>query len=178
MSVEKIRFGSLADPDIINQNFSFIEDLINETTAKIYTNNSSLESKISTLDNSINKQVKDLSDKLTGGITEDISNINSNISQINTRINSIFDIIAPNYQAGYEIPSGWTAPVSGYVNWYSGEAGDRSTRRLYINGVEVGYHHYFKYADPHRMQFMVHRGDSISFETGTSAKFFPCRGGV
>lgn len=178
MALTKIEFGSLADPDVVNNNFEYLEEMITDTSAKIYTNNASLESKISTLSNSTDQKIQNLSDQVTGGITDDITDLNKDITSINTKLNNIFDIIAPNYKAGFDIASGWTATKSGYVNWYSGAAGNSTTRKLYVNGIEVGHHNYYKYGDPHRIQFMIRKGDVITFESGTSAKFFPCRGGI
>lgn len=177
-ALTKIENGSLADPEVVNLNFEYLDEQITDTAAKIYTNNTSLESKIATLSDNTNKQIEDLTEQLTGGITENITDLNKNITSINTKINNIFDIIAPNYTAGFAISSGWKATKCGYVSWNSGTAGNGTTRRIYINGIEVGFHSYYKYGDSHRIQYMVRKGDVITFESGTSAKFFPCRGGI
>ena len=178
MALTKIINGTLADPEVVNENFEYLEEMITDTAAKIYTNNTSLESKFSTLSNSLNSKIDDFSDAISGDITTDINNLKNNVSDINNKVTNIFNIIAPNYQAGYEISSGWVAQKCGYVNWYSGAAGDGTTRRLYINGVEVGFHSYYKYGDPHRIQYMISKGDVVTFESGTTAKFFPCKGGI
>ena len=47
MALTKIEFGSLADPEIINNNFEYLDEKLTDTSSKIYTNNSSLESMIS-----------------------------------------------------------------------------------------------------------------------------------
>ena len=106
-----------------------------------------------------------------------IDSVENEVEDVSERVDDIFSVIAPNYSAGFNINSGWTATMSGYINWNCGVAGDHSTRRLYINGAEVGYHSYYKYGDSLNFQFMVRKGDLISFEQGTTAKFFPCRGG-
>lgn len=86
--------------------------------------------------------------------------------------------IIPDYSKGTDITSGWTATSTGWVNWNGGQAGDKSTRYLYVNGVVVGQHSYYKYGDNYRCQFLVAKGDVITFGKSTSAKFFPCKGDV
>ena len=86
--------------------------------------------------------------------------------------------IIPDYKNGVDIKSGYVAPSAGWVNWNGGQAGDKTTRYLYINGVVVGQHGYYKYGDNFRCQFLVGKDDVITFGSGTSAKFFPCKGAV
>jgi hypothetical protein len=97
------------------------------------------------------------------------------VSASSTSKTTILATLAPNRSGAYSISSGWTAPKYGWVSWYSG-ANDRSTRYLYINGVEVGYHSSYKYTDPHRVEYMVSPNDKVTFTAGTTAKFFPCKG--
>ena len=47
MTITKIEFGSIADPEVINNNFEYLDEKLTDTSSKIYTNNSSLESMIS-----------------------------------------------------------------------------------------------------------------------------------
>lgn len=46
-------YGQLADPEVINKNFKYLEDKITEVSSKIYTNNSNLSSQIETLNTNI-----------------------------------------------------------------------------------------------------------------------------
>lgn len=47
MAITKIEFGSIADPEVINNNFEYLDEKLTDTSSKIYTNNSSLESMVS-----------------------------------------------------------------------------------------------------------------------------------
>lgn len=58
MSLEEILNGTLADPEIVNNNFSYLDERITDTVSKIYTNNSGFESKLSTLANTLNDTVR------------------------------------------------------------------------------------------------------------------------
>lgn len=64
MSIVEIQNGSLADPEVVNDNFKYLDDKIKDTENKIYTNNSGLESKISTLSNNINGMIFDALESL------------------------------------------------------------------------------------------------------------------
>lgn len=46
MALTKIEFGSIADPEVINNNFEYLDEKLTDTSSKIYTNNSSLESMV------------------------------------------------------------------------------------------------------------------------------------
>lgn len=46
MTITKIEFGSIADPEVINNNFEYLDEKLTDTSSKIYTNNSSLESMV------------------------------------------------------------------------------------------------------------------------------------
>lgn len=71
MSLEEILNGTLADPEIVNNNFNYLDERITDTVSKIYTNNSNFESKLSNVQNYLNSQ------------------INSNITTINNRIDTV-----------------------------------------------------------------------------------------
>lgn len=47
MALTKIEFGSLADPEIVNNNFEYLDEKITDASSKIYNNNTSLESMVS-----------------------------------------------------------------------------------------------------------------------------------
>lgn len=46
MALTKIEFGSLADPEIVNNNFEYLDEKITDASSKIYINNANLESLI------------------------------------------------------------------------------------------------------------------------------------
>ena len=62
MSIVPIKYESLADPEIVNNNFSYLDERITDTVSKIYTNSSGFESKLSTLANTLNEKIKFLND--------------------------------------------------------------------------------------------------------------------
>ena len=109
--------------------------------------------------------------------------VQANINEVSTKVDNLKQDVylkgfIPDYSKGQAISSGFVAPSNGWVNWNGGQAGDSSSVYLWVNGVEVGYHSYYKYGDSYRCQFLVGKGDSITFSSKTSAKFFPCKGGV
>lgn len=141
----------------VNENFNMLKDEIVNTFESFDTLKEELEAKIVTLNTQIESQLATFQESL------------------NTAIDALPNYV-PDYSNGINIASGWTATSVGWINWNGGQAGDKSTRYLYINGVVVGQHSYYKYGDIYRCQFLVNKGDVITFESGTSAKFFPCKG--
>lgn len=143
----------------INDNFNYLKDNISDVNEDFISLKEELEAKIVTLNTQIEAQLATFQEKL------------------NTAIKNLPDYV-PDYSNGIDIKTGWAATSTGWVNWNGGQAGDKSTRYLYINGVVVGQHSYYKYGDNYRCQFLVAEGDVITFGSGTSAKFFPCKGEV
>lgn len=80
------------------------------------------------------------------------------------------DIMLPNYNGQYTINSGYIAPVGGWIDWMPQE-GDRGTHILWINDIEISRASHYKYNNSKRMQFIVKRGDKITFQG--SAIFVP-----
>lgn len=132
--------------------------------------------------------------QLTTYVEQEITSMQSNIASVQATVQANIDEVSskvdefktdvytkgfiPDYSKGQAISSGFTAPSNGWVNWNGSQPGDSSSVYLWVNGVEVGYHSYYKYGDSYRCQFLVGKGDSITFSSKTSAKFFPCKGGV
>lgn len=106
--------------------------------------------------------------------------LQNNIDTVNEALNliksSIFTAIAPDYSKPKTLSSGNTMSADGWVNWNGGTAGDGSTVQLYVNGVGIGYHSYYKYGDKYNTMFFVNKGDVITFSSGTSTTFYPCKG--
>lgn len=65
MALTKIEFGSLADPEIVNNNFEYLDEKITDASSKIYNNNADLESLI-------NSQISTTFTQLSTKITENI----------------------------------------------------------------------------------------------------------
>lgn len=106
--------------------------------------------------------------------------LQNNITAVNEALtalkDSLFFAISPDYSKGKGIGSGATMTSYGWVVWNGGQIGDSSTAQLWINGVGVGYHSYYKYGDSYKTMFFVSNGDKVSFTGGTSAVFYPCKG--
>lgn len=181
MALTKIEFGSLADPDVVNNNFEYLEEMITDTSAKIYTNNTSLESKISTLSSNLNEKIDDLNDQVLGGVETDISTINKEISNINTKISKILTGIAPNFTAGKAITDNtdFTAPSCGWVYW-SGSTG-QGPIYLSVNGKNVLTVGAFGSKDTTlcTLPIYVTKGDVVRTTSSAylGAVFYPCKGG-
>lgn len=73
------------------------------------------------------------------------------------------DIMLPNYNGQYTIGSGFVAPVSGWVDWLPQER-DGGTHQLYVNNISISHASHYKYGNSKRMQFIVKKGDRITFD--------------
>lgn len=106
--------------------------------------------------------------------------LQNNITAVNTALTALKDsllfAISPDYSKGQGVSNGATMTSYGWVVWNGGQIGDSSTAQLWINGVGVGYHSYYKYGDSYKTMFFVSSGDKITFTGGTSARFYPCKG--
>lgn len=55
--LEKILTGSVASSSLLNNNFNYLDERITDTVSKLYTNNSSFDSKIATVGSNLTAQV-------------------------------------------------------------------------------------------------------------------------
>lgn len=160
--------------------FSEGEDIL---ASEANQNNQFLLSKLSDNAAQLTTYVEEEITSMQSNIASVQATVQANIDEVGAKVNSLEQDIytkgfIPDYSNGQAISSGFVAPSNGWVNWNGSQPGDSSTVYLWINGVIVGYHTYYKYGDAYRCQFLVGEGDSITFSGGTSAKFFPCKGGV
>ena len=106
--------------------------------------------------------------------------LQNGITSLNEALTSLkeglFYAISPDYSKGTGIGSGAKISKAGWVNWNGGQIGDSSTAQMWINGVGVGYHSYYKYGDSYKTLFFVNKGDTVKFTGGTSVVFYPCKG--
>lgn len=116
----------------------------------------------------------------------EISSIQSNVASIKATLQGNIDAaktdiytkgFLPNYSAGVSISSGYKATKNGWVNWFMTGMNDGTTYYLKVNNVVVGESNQYKYLNNKRTQFLVSKGDTITF-TGGTGKFFPCKGGI
>lgn len=145
-----------------NQNNQFLlnkltdnaKQLLDYTKQQLSSIQSNLSSVQSTLQNNINK----LSENMT----------NSN--------NSLKTYYIPNYSKGISISSGWTATKNGWLNWSPINIDDGGSGNVKVNNVQVGYYSRYKYANIYNTQFLIGKGDKITFTSGITVKFYPCQG--
>jgi hypothetical protein len=64
MTITRIEFGSIADPEIINNNFEYLDEKVTETSSKIYMNNASLESQIASQALTFNENITSIIQKI------------------------------------------------------------------------------------------------------------------
>jgi microcystin-dependent protein len=108
--------------------------------------------------------------KCNSDLASDRNGLNFGETQNTGLINNIY---LPDYPKTYSISSGFVAPSNGWIDWWSG-ASDGGTSALYIDGIEVGLHSSYKYTDPHKVQYVVAKGSSVTFSgKGCSASFTP-----
>ncbi|MCD7779801.1 MAG: hypothetical protein LUH05_03935 [Candidatus Gastranaerophilales bacterium] len=139
-----------------------------------------LNTKTSALESTLEADVSSLTDKIDANTTS-IETLETEFDEISDTLSSaisgILANIAPKYSSATNISSGWTATSYGWVSWStaSSQGSNSVTAYLRVNGVEVGYHYHYKYGNSYRMQYLVSKGDVITF-TNSTAKFFPCKG--
>ena len=164
----------------MNDNLEYLDERITEVSAEIYSNNSSLESKIDTLSLALDNTTEELENKIN-------DNNESNTAQIGEKASKTFEDVAeeakalacqwmmPNYSKGQNISSGYTATKHGWI--YMGGIAD-GTSSFTINGA------YFEVCwdtgdgQSRGNVFMpVSKGDVISsFNRIREARFYPCQG--
>ena len=175
MALTKIEFGSLADPEIINDNFEYLEEQIIETSSKIYDNNASLESLITsqvlTLTNDLNSTTKTLQ--------ESIDKLGETDKTHEESMADIYNKMSPDYTKGVDVEypvadSKWTAPSYGvYITSVRG----RTNSQLYINDILTAFMFNTAYC-----QFIipVSKGDVLHWSqtaiTVSSSMFYPYKG--
>ena len=94
MALVPIEYGSLASSEVMNDNLEYLDERITEVSAEIYSNNSSLESKIDTLNISMNNSIEALEEQINSqmntqneALLQAISLIGADGGYITTNIN-------------------------------------------------------------------------------------------
>lgn len=174
MELQEIGYGSEASSATLNHNFRCLAEKIETFNSLFKDFENEIGVKTKTLEDSVKSQISTFQTQFSDKMKE----TESNLSNVSTTVSTLLQNIIPDYTKGETITTGFEAKKAGWVNWNGGAAGDGSTRRLYINDIEVGYHNYYKYGDRYRSQFLVGKGDKVTFQSGTSAIFFPCKGEI
>jgi len=93
MPLVEIQNGSLADPDIVNGNFDYLDDRITDTANRIYTNNTT-----------INSRITNLQTYLEGQISANINVVNGSIDTINEFLDALDARIDELEESPFPIP--------------------------------------------------------------------------
>ena len=83
------------------------------------------------------------------------------------------EVILPDYSKTVGISSGYVATTSGWIRWFPRE-GDGGSCALYVNDKEISASSHYKYRNNRDYQFIVKKGDKITFSSNSSAHFTPC----
>ena len=162
MALTKIEFGSLADPEVINNNFEYLDEKVTDASSKIYTNNADLEalinSQVLTLTNNLNNTVET--------INADIETVEKSIETTNSALNSVTSYLTPNYtKTVFFTSQSYTAPSDG-VYYCSFSYNEAKPAYCTINGTQVAA--YWDYEGEGGVvtapyTFIVSKGDVIKW---------------
>lgn len=188
MALINIDNGALAKSSVLNDNFIFLDEKIAKTAqtldAKIglvSNNASTVTSKLANTQTTVNKLNDDLT-ALTESNEGKASKDLSDVEITNSFVENIATKLAPNYNAGFSISSGWTATASGWlsIEGYSDASG---VSFGYIDGKTI-YENYQWSGDGRagglRIMTMAFIGKGQVFtnsNNGTTTVFYPCKGG-
>ena len=111
MALTTIQYGSIASSQVMNQNFSYLDDKITDTSSSIMTIISSILSNIAT----INSKLADIEDDVDDFETEFNSKLVQNQTKTNLLINKICMIPNWNSASSVDISSTYTTTASGYI---------------------------------------------------------------
>lgn len=174
MELQEIGYGSEASSATLNHNFRCLAEKIETFNSLFKDFEDEIGVKTKTLEDSVKSQISTFQTQFSDKMKE----TENNLSNVSATVSTLLQNIIPDYTKGEDIKTGYVATKAGWVNWNGGQAGDGSTRTLKVNDIEVGRHNYYKYGDSYRCQFLIGKGDTVVFGSGTSAKFFPCKGEI
>ena len=159
MAITKIEFGSIADPEIINNNFEYLDEKVTDTSSKIYTNNADLEalinSQVLTLTNNLNDKVE--------VINSDIKKVEDSVTETKDSLKGIYDWITPDYTKGVNAGATFTAPSYGVVMITFNV--NNSSAYITVNGTNVA-----RYVDGDGVSGAVNQSFTIPVAKGDVVK--------
>lgn len=143
-------------------------------------NNQFLLSKLTDTTKQLTEYVKQQLTSIQSNLSSVQSTLQNNINELSTKITnsneSLKTYYIPNYSKGISITSGWTATKSGWINWSPTSINDGGNGNVKVNNIQVGYYQRYKYANIYTTQFLIGKGDKITFTSGITVKFYPCQG--
>ena len=113
MALTNIEYGSLASSETLNNNFSYLDEKINDSNTQVNTSISSILSNIAT----INSRLSEISEDLSTSV----SSINASLSEYKTKTKLLAanSCMVPNWTSCGEISltsgTDYTAPLNGYI---------------------------------------------------------------
>ena len=130
MSLTNIEYGSLASSEVLNQNFTYLDNKISEVLESLNASVSSLTSNLSTLNTSFNALSEDLRD--------DLQSMSSDITEFkaDTKILLNSNQMLPDWGGviSISISQNYTAPSNGYIIALP----DAATRgNIIVNGASI-----------------------------------------
>lgn len=146
-----------------NSNNQYLLSKLSDNAAQVQTY---VEGEIS----SIQSNVASVQATLQGNIDEAKTETNNLKTDIYTKG------FLPNYSAGVSISTGYKTTKNGWVRWFTAST-DGKESYLKVNGTNVGISRQNKYHNHKTLIFLVSKGDTITFDSGTTT-FYPCKGGV
>ena len=139
-----------------------------DASSKIYANNATLESKISTLSTNVSKQNEALQQEFKDQLTQSINSLSTNVTAM----------VIPDYSKGEGGSLPFVAPKDGVV--YFNILINNSGANIYINEVFVAY--YSDQSDGSardNFTFVLGKGDKLTCSSGVNNfVFFPMKGAV
>lgn len=174
MALNNIEYGAIASSEVMNENFSYLDNRITETSESIMTSISSIYSNIAT----INTRLSDIAENLTK-TTEDLSSTNNNLNsqlssnkqELLSKINQIS--MLPDWTNMIYLASlnSYTALANGFVMLISTmeDVGD-----FIVNGKSVPYkRRTLSYDNSSQLvSIPVKKGDLITCTCPTLAIYF------
>lgn len=69
-NLEPIGYGSLASSELLNDNFTYLDDAVKSAVAQIHANDSNFESQLATLNTNLSNRIGDLEDETGSAISD------------------------------------------------------------------------------------------------------------
>ena len=178
MAIVDIEAGSKASSQLVNNNFHYLQDLVGQLSLKIDGSESTVDSKIATVKNTLTNQMNDLQTNVNTSIDELETKTSNLENNVDNKLNSIFLAIAPDLSAGVAVSSGFEAPANGWIiailNSYDNYIKGYVDNVLVIQGTAAG----LEGEAGSSTFFLIRKGQKLTFSrSGYNAKFYPCLGG-
>ena len=186
MALTNIEYGSVATSKVLNDNFNYLEDKIEDYSKNISTNNASLtaliNSQTATISNNLNNE--------TARLDSDIDKVEQSLAKTNTTIttlqNGVCSYMIPNYTKRTTLNTGqqYTASADGVVYVRVPIVSGNQTASISINNISFDLGSGLTNREGNHsntMMFPVGKNDKYTITSGTDngwfeAYFIPYKG--